>query len=221
MREWNRFCAGMTLEEKVGQLVQYSAGQPTGPGTGRSDYDDMIAQGQIGSLFNVVDPHEINRYQKIAMEKSRLHIPILFGLDVIHGFKTEFPIPLGLASTWDPSHCGESVSRGGHGSSGRRHPMDIFADGRHCARCALGTDGGRRWRGSVSGFCDGGGLCERDIRARDWMRPTALRLASSIMSAMARLRPVATTTAPKFPNTRCGSFICRRFTRPSTPGRHH
>ena len=94
---------GMTLEEKVGQLVQYSAGQPTGPGTGRSDYDDMIARGQIGSLFNVVDPHDINKYQKIAMEKSRLHIPILFGLDVIHGFKTEFPIPLGLASTWDPS----------------------------------------------------------------------------------------------------------------------
>ncbi len=94
---------GMTLEEKVGQLVQYSAGQPTGPGTGRTDYEDMIARGQIGSLFNVVDPHEINKYQKIAMEKSRLHIPILFGLDVIHGFKTEFPIPLGLASTWDPS----------------------------------------------------------------------------------------------------------------------
>jgi len=93
----------MTLAEKIGQLVQYSAGQPTGPGTGRSDYDDMIARGQIGSLFNVNDPHEINKYQKIAMEKSRLHIPILFGLDVIHGFKTEFPIPLGLASTWDPT----------------------------------------------------------------------------------------------------------------------
>ncbi|HEY6371457.1 MAG TPA: glycoside hydrolase family 3 N-terminal domain-containing protein [Candidatus Sulfotelmatobacter sp.] len=93
----------MTREEKVGQLVQYSAGQPTGPGTGRTDYDDMIAHGQIGSLFNVINPHEINKYQKIAMEKARLHIPILFGLDVIHGFKTEFPIPLGLASTWDPS----------------------------------------------------------------------------------------------------------------------
>ncbi|HEX4784366.1 MAG TPA: glycoside hydrolase family 3 N-terminal domain-containing protein [Candidatus Sulfotelmatobacter sp.] len=93
----------MTLEEKVGQLVQYSAGQPTGPGTGRTDYDDMIARGQISSLFNVVDPKLINRYQKIAMEESRLHIPILFGLDVIHGFKTEFPIPLALATTWDPS----------------------------------------------------------------------------------------------------------------------
>src|SRR6202049_4119843 len=93
----------MTLDEKVGQLVQYSAGQATGPGTGRTDYEDMIARGGIGALLNVVDPHEINRYQRIAMEKSRLHIPLLFGLDVIHGFKTEFPIPLGLASTWDPA----------------------------------------------------------------------------------------------------------------------
>ena len=114
----------MTLEEKVGQLVQYSAGQPTGPGTGRTDYDDMIARGQIGSLFNVIDPHEINKYQKIAMEKARLHIPILFGLDVIHGFKTEFPIPLGLASTWDPSIVEKAsrvaaMERRRTGSSGR------------------------------------------------------------------------------------------------------
>ena len=93
----------MTLEEKVGQLVQYSAGQATGPGTGRDDYEDMIAKGQIGSLLNVIDPKQIMAYQRIAMEKSRLHIPILFGLDVIHGFRTEFPIPLGLASTWEPA----------------------------------------------------------------------------------------------------------------------
>jgi beta-glucosidase len=92
----------MTLEEKVGQLVQYSAGQPTGPGTGRTDYDDMIAKGQIGALFNISTAKETNKYQKLAVEKSRLHIPILFGLDVIHGFRTEFPIPLALASTWDP-----------------------------------------------------------------------------------------------------------------------
>lgn len=93
----------MTLEEKVGQLVQYSAGQPTGPGTGRSDYDDMVAKGQVSSFLNVIDPHQINAYQRIAMEKTRLHIPLLFSLDVLHGFRTDFPIPLGLASTWDPS----------------------------------------------------------------------------------------------------------------------
>jgi beta-glucosidase len=94
---------GMTLEEKIGQLVQYSAGQATGPGTGRTDYKDMIARGQIGALLNVVDTPLLNEYQHIAVEKSRLHIPLLFGLDVIHGFRTEFPIPLGMASTWDPA----------------------------------------------------------------------------------------------------------------------
>ncbi len=92
----------MTLEEKVGQLVQYSAGQPTGPGTGRTDYEDMIRKGEIGALFNISTAHQVNDYQRIAVEKSRLHIPILFGLDVIHGFRTEFPIPLGLSASWDP-----------------------------------------------------------------------------------------------------------------------
>jgi beta-glucosidase len=93
----------MTLEEKVGQLVQYSAGQPTGPGTGRTDYEEMIANEQVGSFLNVNEPPLINKYQHIAIDKTRLHIPILFGLDVIHGFKTEFPIPLGLSATWDPA----------------------------------------------------------------------------------------------------------------------
>ena len=92
----------MTLEEKVGQLVQFSAGQPTGPGTGRTDYDDMIRKGEVGALLNITTAHQVNVFQHIAVEQSRLHIPLLFGLDVIHGFRTEFPIPLGLASTWDP-----------------------------------------------------------------------------------------------------------------------
>src|SRR5260370_1991909 len=92
----------MTLDEKVGQLVQYSAGQPTGPGTGRTDYDDMIRKGEVGALFNITTAHNINAYQRVAVEQSRLHIPLIFGLDLIHGFRTEFPIPLGLASSWDP-----------------------------------------------------------------------------------------------------------------------
>ena len=92
----------MMLEEKVGQLVQYSAGQPTGPGTGRTDYEDMIRKGEVGALFNIITAREVNVFQRIAVEQSRLHIPLLFGLDVIHGFRTEFPIPLGLASSWDP-----------------------------------------------------------------------------------------------------------------------
>src|SRR5215831_6326318 len=126
----------MTLEEKIGQLVQYSAGQPTGPGTGRSNYEDMIARGQVGSLFNVIDPHQINAYQHIAVEKSRLHIPILFGLDVIHGFRTEFPIPLGLASSWDPSIVEKAarvaaMEASANGIRWTFHPMvDIARDAR-------------------------------------------------------------------------------------------
>ncbi|MEM1581842.1 MAG: glycoside hydrolase family 3 N-terminal domain-containing protein [Candidatus Bathyarchaeia archaeon] len=84
----------MTLEEKIGQMTQYS-GITT-------EYERMIREGRIGSLLNVFGAEETNRVQKIAVEESRLGIPLIFGLDVLHGYKTIFPIPLGLASTWDP-----------------------------------------------------------------------------------------------------------------------
>jgi beta-glucosidase len=98
----NALLAKMTQEEKIGQLVQYSAGQATGPSSGRTDDRDMIRRGQVGSLFNVTGSRATNELQRIAVENSRLHIPLIFGLDVIHGFRTTFPIPLGLAATWDP-----------------------------------------------------------------------------------------------------------------------
>jgi len=94
--------AKMTLEEKIGQLVQYSAGAATGPTSGRTDDKDMIRRGQIGSLFNVTGARATNELQHIAVEESRLHIPLIFGLDVIHGYRTTFPLNLGLAATWDP-----------------------------------------------------------------------------------------------------------------------
>ena len=92
----------MTLDEKVGQLVLYSAGVPTGPGTGRADYREQIAKGQLGSIGNLTGAAKTNALQRIAVEKSRLGIPLLFGIDVIHGYRTVFPVPLGMASTWDP-----------------------------------------------------------------------------------------------------------------------
>ena len=98
----NALLQKMTLEEKIGQLVQYSAGQATGPSSGRTDDSDMVRKGQVGSLFNVTGARETNRLQRIAVDNSRLHIPLIFGLDVIHGYRTTFPIPLGLAATWEP-----------------------------------------------------------------------------------------------------------------------
>ena len=93
----------MTLEEKVGQLVQFSVGVATGPGTGRQSYDAMIAAGEVGALLNVVDAKKANQFQHIAVEKSRLHIPLMYGFDSIHGYRTIFPVPLGLASSFDPA----------------------------------------------------------------------------------------------------------------------
>ena len=93
----------MTLEEKVGQLIQRDAGGGlTGPGRGGSGWDALAARGEVGSLFNLTNPPWINAVQKAAVEKSRLHVPVLFGLDVIHGYRTTFPVPLGMAATWDP-----------------------------------------------------------------------------------------------------------------------
>ena len=100
----------MSLEEKIGQLNQYSYGQPTGPATGRSAVEDSIRRGEVGSFLNVTDPVLSNRLQHLAMDESRQKIPLIFGLDVIHGYRTIFPVPLALSSTWDAKLV-ERVSR--------------------------------------------------------------------------------------------------------------
>jgi len=108
----NTLLKQMTLEEKIGQLVQFSAGYATGPNASNMKYDQLVAKGQVGSMLNVVGAEATNHYQHIAMEKARLHIPILFGLDVIHGHRTTFPVPLAVAASWDPA-AAEMVARTG------------------------------------------------------------------------------------------------------------
>ena len=85
----------MSLAEKIGQMNQVSAGGSV------SDYAEALRKGQIGSVLNEVDPVKINEFQRICVEESRLGIPLLVARDVIHGFHTVFPIPLGLAATFD------------------------------------------------------------------------------------------------------------------------
>ena len=96
-RRVDRLLAQMTLAEKIGQMNQVSAGGEV------ANYAEALRGGQIGSILNEVDPVKINEFQRIAVEESRLGIPLLVGRDVIHGFHTVFPIPLGLAATFDPA----------------------------------------------------------------------------------------------------------------------
>lgn len=88
----------MTLEEKIGQLSQLS----------RKDIpkevaDERTRRGEVGSFLFVTDPAEVNRLQRIAVEESRLHIPLIYGYDVIHGFHTIYPVPIAMAASWDPA----------------------------------------------------------------------------------------------------------------------
>jgi len=91
----------MTLEEKIGQLNLPSAGQFTTGAAANSDIAKKIESGQVGGLFNIKRVAAIREMQQIAVEKSRLGIPLIFGMDVIHGYESVFPIPLGLSCSWD------------------------------------------------------------------------------------------------------------------------
>ncbi len=91
----------MTIEEKIGQLNQYTGdNQATGPITINPNKQNEIKQGLIGSMLNVIGTKYTRQYQELAMQ-SRLKIPLLFGQDVIHGYKTTFPLPLAEAASWD------------------------------------------------------------------------------------------------------------------------
>lgn len=91
----------MTIEEKIGQLNLVTAGEATTGSVVSTDVESKIKAGNIGGIFSMTSPSRIRKAQELAVNQSRLKIPIIFGMDVIHGYKTIFPIPLGLAATWD------------------------------------------------------------------------------------------------------------------------
>lgn len=104
-KEMNRFIdklmAKMTLEEKLAQLTQISGDLAKTGSEVNADFKDAVKAGHVGSMLNVYTPKFMRELQKLALENSRLHIPLLFGYDVIHGHRTMFPIPLGEAASWD------------------------------------------------------------------------------------------------------------------------
>lgn len=97
----NDLMKNMTIEEKIGQLNLPSSGDITTGQAQSSNVSDKIRQGIVGGLFNIKGVEKIREVQRIAVEESRLGIPLLFGMDVIHGYETAFPIPLGLSASWN------------------------------------------------------------------------------------------------------------------------
>ena len=95
----------MTIEEKIGQLNQLD------PSWDTAAKEQLIREGRVGSLFNVVDPQELNRLQRLAVEQSRLGIALVFARDIIHGFRTIYPIPLGQAASWAPGLVEKAAQR--------------------------------------------------------------------------------------------------------------
>ncbi|HCV83404.1 MAG TPA: glycosyl hydrolase, partial [Zunongwangia profunda] len=94
----------MTLDEKIGQMVQYNGSwDVTGPATGTDNEKKLenLKNGLVGSMLNVTSVEHTREAQKIVMENSRLKIPLIFGYDVIHGYQTMFPVPLGESASWD------------------------------------------------------------------------------------------------------------------------
>ena len=125
----------MTTEEKIGQLSQLFVFDSSDP------VEKPVARGEVGSLLFITDPAMINRLQHIAVEKSRLHIPLIFGYDVIHGFRTIFPVPIAMAASWDPSLETEGQANCGQRSSVRRNQLGVCTDVGHCTRPSLGSNG--------------------------------------------------------------------------------
>jgi beta-glucosidase len=103
----NALLARMTLEEKLGQLQQLDG---EANGNFRPEHLELVRKGLLGSTLNVRGAQHTNQLQRVAMNESRLKIPVLFGFDVIHGYRTIFPIPLGEASSWDPSLAERSAA---------------------------------------------------------------------------------------------------------------
>ncbi|WP_164122042.1 MULTISPECIES: beta-glucosidase BglX [Sphingobacterium] len=104
-QEMNRFIdelmKKMTLDEKIGQLNLVTAGEAITGSAVSTDVEAKIKKGQIGGIFSMSGPEKIRKTQELAVKHSRLKIPIIFGMDVIHGYRTAFPIPLALAASWD------------------------------------------------------------------------------------------------------------------------
>ena len=214
--------AEMTLAEKVGQLGQANGigGKPTG--TVQELVADECAlrtraEGTTGSILNEVHLPTVNEFQRLAVEESRLGIPLIIGRDVIHGYRTIFPIPLGQAATWSPElveaacHVAarEARSAGIHWTFAPMMDIAAIRGGAASRKDLVKT---LSWRvHSQLPRCGG-------IRGKISRRMIASRLVRSTLPDTGRRKGAAITTPCRFRPRRCGMYTCRRFVRPSMPG---
>ncbi len=208
--------AQMTLAEKVGQLIQYF--YIPFPGQG-AFVDAEVRGGRAGSLLFVADPRETNRLQHLAVEESRLGIPLLFGFDVIHGLRTIFPVPLAMAASWDPALV-EQVQTAA--------AREARAAGIHWAFAPM-VDIARdpRWGRIVEGAGEdpylGAQMAAAQVRGFQGTGIGSPRSTSSpgrsTTSATARRSAGATTTRSASRRPRCATSTCRPSPPRSRPAR--
>ena len=182
----NRFVdsvlALMTLTEKLGQLNQVAgAGAPTGPGS-RAVRREQIRRGEIGSFLNITGADTTRALQRLAVEETRLHIPLLFAHDVIHGFRTIFPVPLAEASSWDPAAAERSariaaIEASAHGVAWTFAPMVDIARDPRWGRIVEGA-GEDPYLGAVFAAARVRGFQGKSLREPDAIAATAKHFAA-------------------------------------------
>ena len=182
------------------------------PGDGRA----IVHAGGATSLLFVTDPAEINRLQRLAVQDTRLGIPLLFGFDVIHGLRTILPVPIAMAASWDP----DTIERGQ--SMAAREAVPAGSTGRSrrwstSPAIPLGPD----HRGAGEDPYLGAAVAAAQVRGfqgeRARTRPSASSPGPSTSPATARRSAVATTTRSTCPTRSSGTCTCRRSRRRSTP----
>jgi beta-glucosidase len=200
--------ARMTLEEKLEQIQLLPDFLVT----------EQEVRNGLGSVLSMTDPVRIRELQRIAVEESRLKIPILFAFDTIHGFRTIFPIPLGAGASFDPQVAFDDHTYGARESAvvGLKQTYAPMVDVSHEPRWgriaeAAGED---PYLNSVLAAAR-----VKAIQGTDYSAPDKLVAAQSTSRPMASQRAAVTTTPPTSPSSGCGTSTCRRSRRRSTPAR--
>ena len=129
----------MTLDEKLGQISQNAYKEKD-----TVSHDDRVKNEQVGSFLFLKDPREMDRLQHLAVEHTRLHIPLVFGFDVIHGYRTIYPVPIAMAASWDPAVPEKAQHMAAREAASQGIRWGLRPHGGHRPRPPLGPHDGRR-----------------------------------------------------------------------------